>query len=333
MRKNKRKPAVIDLFCGAGGLSEGFHQAGYEILLGIDNIEIFMETFRKNHKKSISLCEDIKKISSKEIKEMIKGKKVDVVIGGPPCQGFSMAGRRDSKDPRNSLFMEFIKIIKELNPDFFVMENVRGILSMKTSKKKPVIDIIEKEFKKTGYKMKYRVLTSSDYGVPQKRQRVIFIGTNTGKEIDHPKPTHSKKPYRTLGGKKILPWVTVGKVLMNKKEIDKIFYHSQKMIDGFNKRKKKNSAKGYGFGAQFLKMDKPSYTISARYWKDGGDALVKYSDNEIRMLTPLECARIQSFPDTFKFAGSKRVIYTQIGNAVPPLLAKAIAMEIKKYIR
>jgi DNA (cytosine-5)-methyltransferase 1 len=332
MNKKENALNVIDLFCGAGGMSEGFQQAGYNVVLGIDHIERFVDTFKKNHKKAKGIVGDIRKLSVDQIKKEIKNKKVDVIVGGPPCQGFSMAGRRDPKDPRNSLFMEYVRIVNGLNPKIFVMENVRGMLSMKTAKGERVLDLIEEEFKKIGYKIKYQVLTASDYGVPQKRQRLIIIGTNTKRAITHPQPSHSEKPYITLDGKKILPWKGVSSVILDKQEVDKSFFHSQRMIEGFRRRKEKHLSKGNGFGAQFLKMDKPSYTISARYWKDGSDALVKYSDDEIRMLTPLEAARIQSFPDDYEFVGSKKEVYTQIGNAVPPLLGKAIGEHIKKFL-
>jgi len=313
------KPTVIDLFCGAGGLSTGFRMAGFDVLLGIDNIPVFCETFEKNDKKSI--CRDIREISIDEIKAAIGNKKVDVVAGGPPCQGFSMAGLRDPKDPRNSLFMEFVRIVDGLKPKFFVVENVPGILTMKTAKGEKVADIIVKEFKKIGYTVHPpKKLFAADYGVPQKRKRVFFIGTNTDKTINFPEPTHRGM------------WVPVSTILLPKEKVDESFFHSEKMINGFSERKKRNKAKGHGFGAQFLKFDEPSYTISARYWKDGADALVRYSEHEIRMLTPEEAAAIQTFPQGYKFTGSKRDIYTQIGNAVPCLLAKAIAKEIKKSV-
>lgn len=330
------KPTVIDLFCGAGGLSEGFREAGYKVLLGIDNIERYIESFKKNHSKSRTICDDIRKISVKKIKEIIGNKKVDVIVGGPPCQGFSMAGRRDPQDPRNSLFMDFVRIVKGVQPEYFVMENVRGMLSTKNAKGRPVVEIIKEEFKKINYKVKEDVLLAADYGVPQKRHRLIFIGTKPSNPVTFP-----PRMYKNPKGKKqfnlfdlsLADWVPVDNVLLDRDKVDKSFFHSPKMIEGFIKRKQRHTASGNGFGWQILKDDKPSYTISARYWKDGADALVKYSDTEIRMLTPLECARIQTFPDTFKFTGSKKEVYIQIGNAVPPLLAKAIAEEIKRHLK
>ncbi len=321
---------VIDLFCGAGGLSTGFRMAGFNVILGIDNVPKFCETFEKNDHKSI--CGDIREISVSQIKKKIENEPVDVIVGGPPCQGFSVAGRRDPKDPRNSLFMEFVRIVKGLKPKYFVMENVPGILTMKTKNGDFVKDIIISEFKKAGYNVEAQKLLAADYGVPQKRKRVIFIGTKTKKPIKFPQPTHLKEPSRKIDGTKVEKWVNVSKVLTPKNKVPEVYFHTQKMIDGFYRRLKANKKKGNGWGAQFLDMDKPSFTISARYWKDGADALIRYSEREIRMLTPDECAAIQTFPKDYIWCGSKRDIYTQIGNAVPCLLGKAIAEEIKKSL-
>ena len=327
-----KKYNIIDLFCGAGGLSHGFNMAGFHTLLGIDHIDTFVETFSNNHPKSIGLACDITKLSNKKIKELIKNKKVDLIVGGPPCQGFSMAGRRDPKDPRNSLFMEYLRIVKFLKPKYFVLENVRGLLSMKSSNGENVISIIKNEFNKINYDIEYKVLNSANYGVPQKRFRVIVLGTKKGspKPI-YPDISHSKIPDNNLFGDS-KPWVGVKEALFDKKDIPKKYFHSEKMIKGFIRRKKENLKKGRGFGAQYLRLDEPSFTISARYYKDGSDALVKYNEKEIRMLTEREAARIQTFPDNYKFSGSRYQVYQQIGNAVPCLMAKAIALKILKSL-
>lgn len=325
-------PTVIDLFCGAGGLSKGFEMAGFDIIGGIDFDKYSIETFKRNHRDAVVLCKDIKNINAKEFLKSTGEKNIDVIVGGPPCQGFSMAGRRDSKDPRNSLFMEFLRFVRELKPKWFVMENVLGILISRTAEGKFVKDIIENEFRKIGYSIKYEKLNSADYGVPQTRRRVIFMGNKINKQIKYPNPSHSNRFKMDVHLRELKPWVSVKEILLPKKDVEKSFFHSAKMIEGFEKRKERNEKKGAGFGRQILNPDRPSYTISARYWKDGSDALVRYSDNEVRMLTPLETARIQSFPDDFVFCGSKKEQYRQIGNAVPPLLAKAVADAIKNIL-
>lgn len=325
-----KKPTVIDLFCGAGGMSGGFRMAGFKILAGVDNDKWCIETFKENHKGAKFILGDMRKISGEDIEKLIGTKNVDVIIGGPPCQGFSIAGRRDPSDPRNSLFMEFVKIVDYFKPEWIVMENVLGLRTAKTANGEPVKDIISEEFRKIGYDVIFSVLNSADYGVPQRRRRVFFMAHRDGKKISFPIHTHAKKTQKKIDGSRIKKWVPVKTVLMQESEVPKNYFHTQKMIDGFRRRKERNIRRGAGFGWQILDLEKPSYTISARYWKDGSDALVMYSPIRVRMLTEKECARIQSFPDNYEFRGPKRERYRQIGNAVPCFLAKAIALEIKK---
>lgn len=328
------KPAVVDLFCGAGGLSKGFEMAGFEVVFGIDLDSTCMRTFKRNHPSAATVSEplNIEDLTEDKLQKLLGNRKIDVVVGGPPCQGFSLAGRRDPKDPRNSLFMHFVRIVGILKPEWFVMENVTGLLVAKTAKGEKVDTIIKQEFNNIGYQVKLFKLLAANYGVPQKRKRIFFIGTNTGKPITSPKRTHAKIPHKTLTGSPLKKWVPVGSVLLPESEIAKSYFHSQKMIDGFKRRKERNKENGKGFGWQILDLSKPSYTISARYWKDGSDALVLLAPDRCRMLTERECARVQSFPDDYVFEGSKKNRYRQIGNAVPPLLAKAIALELKKKL-
>jgi len=332
---SEKKPTVVDLFCGAGGLSKGFEMAGYEVVLGVEKDPVFMATFKKNHPSATLNGDhtDIRKLTKKTILGKVGKRKIDLVIGGPPCQGFSMAGRRDPKDPRNALFKHYVRLVRALKPSWFVMENVPGLLNAKTADGESVDSIIRGEFKKADYEVEPFILYAANYGVPQKRRRLFYIGTNTGMPITAPTPTHCENPVNTLSGPKLDKWVGVGEKLISEKDISPKYFHSQKMIDGFRERKERNKKNGKGFGWQILEMDKPSYTISARYWKDGADALVKYSEDRIRMLSEKECARIQSFPDDYEFLGNKRQRYTQIGNAVPPLLAKAIAIHLKPKIK
>jgi len=320
---------VLDLFCGAGGLSKGFEMAGFKILAGLDNDKWSIETFQKNHKDAKIINEDIRKVSGEDIEKLINTKNIDVIVGGPPCQGFSMAGRRDPKDPRNSLFIEFIRLVKHFNPEWVVMENVLGIRSMKTEKGEAVVDIIKKEFRKIGYDVIWKTLNAADFGVPQKRRRVFFMAHRDGKKFSFPSETHSKIPQKRIDGSLIEKWIPTKDVLLKESEVSESYFHTPKMIEGFKRRKQRNIENKKGFGWQILRVEEPSFTISSRYWKDGSDALVMYSPTRIRMLTERECARIQSFPDDFVFMGSKREVYKQIGNAVPPLLARAIAEVIK----
>ena len=143
-KKSNKKFKVIDLFSGCGGLSYGFEMSGFDILLGIDNWDDSLETFKHNHKNSEILCTDLSKIDAKSIKNKINNQDVDIIVGGPPCQGFSLAGKRNSKDDRNKLVMDYVRIVKNLKPKFFVMENVLGLLSMKDYSGNLVIDNLKK---------------------------------------------------------------------------------------------------------------------------------------------------------------------------------------------
>lgn len=315
----KNKPKVVDLFSGAGGLTQGFVDAGFHILFGVEHDEHAAKTYSANFNHPM-LNTDITKLDVDKLVEQYG--QSDIVIGGPPCQGFSMAGKRDNKDPRNSLFMDYLRFVKAFNPKYFVMENVPGILTMKTESGELVKNILESEVLKLGYKLKYKKLYAPDYGVPQKRKRVIFLGWKSdATEPFHPEPSHTKETY-----------VCMKDVLLPRDQVDQKYYHSQKMITGFFERLKKNKEKGRGFGAQFIKDNEPCYTISARYYKDGCDALVKYSDTEIRKLTEKEAASVQTFPSTFVFPVSSMQTYKQIGNAVPCKLANAIATSILKSL-
>ena len=307
---------VIDLFCGAGGLSYGFKKAGFNIILGVDNNEIALKTFRMNHPETEILIKDISKVKRKDILDRITGKKVDVIIGGPPCQGFSLAGKRNPRDPRNFLIKKFLNVVSEIQPEIFVIENVPGLLSMKNSHGKNFIDKILKKSKKMGYFLNIKILRADEYGIPQKRRRIFIVGSKKKMILDIEKEQA----------------ISLKEVLLKRKEVSPEYFYSEKMIAGFKRREKINKELKRGFGWQFLDLKKPSYTISARYYKDGAEALVKYSEKEIRKLTTEECARIQSFPREYKFDGSKKEVYRQIGNAVPPQLSLKVAKAIFKSL-
>jgi len=317
----KEVPIIIDLFCGAGGLSEGFKQAGFKSILGIDIDKSALETFALNHKGAKTICRDIFEITKEQIISKIKRISVNLVIGGPPCQGFSLAGRRNPNDPRNKLVQEFLRVVSEFKPKFFVIENVQGFRSMKDKSGKLVMDIVRELAKESGYYIQPYLLNSKDYSVAQKRKRMFLIGSKIKDAEFNIKKTKE---------------VVVGDLLFPKDKIPEKYFYSQRLIDGFLRRAKRNKELKRGFGWQFLKMDDQSYTISARYYKDGCEALIKYNDRfkvgSIRKLTERECARIQSFPDTYQFVGGKIKMYKQIGNAVPPNMAKAVAKAIKKVL-
>lgn len=341
---------VIDLFCGCGGLSYGFEKAGYNILLGIDNDKMALKTFEYNHHNSKSICGDITQIGYKEIKKIIGNKKIDVIIGGPPCQGMSLSGPRQFDDPRNKLYLSYIRLVNEIRPKAFVIENVPGLISLFGGQIKE--NIITK-FSQMGYDIKYKIVCSADYGVPQMRKRVIFVGVKGKNDFVYPK---ENKNYVTceMALSDLPPLVdTIGEEHMDYVKQPQNNYqklmrfnsfevlnhiaanHSEKVKhiislvpDGGNY---KNLPEEYRLSRNFhvawtrFNSQKPAPTIDT-----GHRHHFHYKYN--RVPTVRECARLQSFPDDFVFWGNKTQQFRQVGNAVPPLMAQAIAEQLKLVI-
>jgi DNA (cytosine-5)-methyltransferase 1 len=311
---------VIDLFCGCGGMSKGLTDAGLNVIAGIDIWDKAVDSYNKNFHHN-AYCADLTQLPPEKFNELYnkENKIVDILVGGPPCQSFSIAGKRDKNDPRNALFMEYVKYLDYFKPKAFIMENVIGMLSKKTANGENVIDIIMEQLNRN-YNCIINKLYASDFEVPQNRRRTIIIGIRKDLNIfpKEPEPIITSVQYR----------IPVKNILIPKEHIDKKYYLSEKALAGIENKKGVNKEKGFGFGAQMLDFDKPSYTIPARYWKDGYDALVKYNDKEIRRLTITELKRIQSFPDNYIINGSNKDIIMQIGNAV----ACKFAYYLGKYI-
>jgi len=299
---------VIDLFCGCGGMSKGLTDAGLNVIAGIDIWDKAVESYNKNYHHK-AYCADLTQLPPEKFNELYnkENKNVDILVGGPPCQSFSIAGKRDKNDPRNALFMEYVKYLDYFKPKAFIMENVIGMLSKKTANGENVIDIIMEQLNRN-YNCIINKLYASDFKVPQNRRRTIIIGIRKDLNI------LPKEPEPII--KSVQDRIPVKSILIPKAEVDKKYYLSEKALAGIANKKGVNKEKGFGFGAQMLDFDKPSYTIPARYWKDGYDALVKYNEKEIRRLTITELKRIQSFPDNYIIEGSSKDIIMQIGNAV-----------------
>lgn len=274
-------------------------------MASIDVWDTAIRSYKKNHPDSVALCKDLREYPPETFVQETGIREIDAIVGGPPCQGFSLAGRRDPSDPRNSLFMEFAKYICFFRPKIFVMENVTGILTMKTAEGQSVLGLILETFREAGYKVEYKILKASDYGVPQIRRRVFFIGVlNHDTPISFPEPETASNPP------------AIGPYLVPEDQADERLFLSERALQGIRKKKKAMEAKGHGFGAQFIDPTKPCYTVPARYWKDGYDALVRYSDTRVRRLNTLELRRVQSFPDNYILEGTKKDVVMQIGNAV-----------------
>lgn len=338
----------IDLFCGAGGMSTGFEMAGFTPVLAIDNWQDSLDTYLFNHPGSQTLCADLSSIDISKVAERYRINSVDLIIGGPPCQGFSIAGKRIVDDIRNKLYKSFVSFVEYFSPRVFVMENVPNILSIGDG---AVRETILADFRRLGYDVTYKVLTASDYGVPQNRRRAIFVGLKKGKYV-FPEPTVSERvtAYQAISD---LPEQTVadGSAYMCSPKSDYqiwarskakgVFNHqatehndkTKRIIslvpDGGNYKDLPESLRGtrkVHIAWTRLNSKKPSFTIDT-----GHRHHFHYSYN--RIPTVRECARIQSFPDDYVFLNSRTSQYKQVGNAVPPLMALAIANKVKESIK
>jgi DNA (cytosine-5)-methyltransferase 1 len=356
---------LIDLFSGVGGLAQGFKETKkFNTLLANDVDEDMCEAFKLNFPKTEVICDNIANISFKKIVR----KKVDVIIGGPPCQAYSTSGKRLLDDKRAHLYHEYYRSLKELRPSIFLYENVRGLLSMNNGK---LFIELKKLFSSLGYKISAKVLNAADYGVPQLRQRVIIVGTLGNHKFEYPEPTHSndeknfnlfddKKKYLTLQDAiSDLPFLENGGE--TKKYLSKPKNEYQKKLRDNNKEIEDHKAPNHG--ANLMKVikkvpeggtlkdipkkfrpksgflnsygrliwDKPSMTITRNFGTPSSARCIHPKCD--RALTTREGARIQSFKDSFKFYGSISKKNLQIGNSVPPLLSKILAQSILNYLK
>jgi DNA (cytosine-5)-methyltransferase 1 len=310
---------VLDLFCGCGGLTNGFKDI-FNIVCAIDSWEVAIESYKQNH-DHLALCKDLRNFEPNELEILLQNKPIDIIIGGPPCQSYSMAGKRDVNDSRANLFLEYYKFIEYFNPKIFVMENVMGILSIKNKEGGLLITTIMNILEEN-YVCKIHKLYAADFEVPQLRRRVIIIGIRKDLSIDHITLQTVNKDNR----------IPVSSVLQPKEEIESSYYLSEKALEGIRRKKERMKLEGKGFGAQILQLNKPCYTIPSRYWKDGYDALVQYSEKEIRRLTILELKRIQTLGDEYILCGSKKDQIIQIGNAVASRFAHHLAHHILRIL-
>jgi len=327
----------IDVFSGAGGLSCGMEQAGLRCLLGIDFDRYAIETFAQNHRHAETYCGDVKKLNATLLKKLLKGQAVHAVVGGPPCQGFSTVGIGNPNDLRNSLFLEFVRLVRETNPQFVVIENVTGLLAKKNEK---TLRAIFAQFENLGFHLDVQVLSSEQYGTPEIRRRTIILGTRLNVEVQFPVKTHKVA-------------VTVGEALKNLAATsDQTFNHDvsaaaikskldlarikhipegkgiRYAVDEKNYLPKKlklnidweKLPEGRFRQTKYQRLDgkKPSPTIMTHRHN-------YFHPTEHRYLTAREAARLQGFPNDFIFKGPLSAQWRQIGNAVPPTLGTAIA--------
>lgn len=344
---------ILDLFCGAGGFSLGFEKEGFHTVVAVDMDDSVLETFKLNFPQSETLCGDLtdnqfKKRVIKKAREL----NVNMIIGGPPCQGFSLQGKKlGLNDKRNFLFLEYVDIVKSIKPEIFVLENVKNMINAENGY---FIKQIVKEFEKLGYYVDYKVLNAKDYGVPQNRERAFVVGSKKHKIILDPqkKETVTVKDaisdlfYLNSGEGEYKQEYTISEKSDYQKQLrikSKFLYnhqatnHKKIAIDKLKLIPKeegkehlpKNMLGRQKFSSTWgrLKWNDVSPTIDTRFDTPSNGT---NSHPELhRAITPREAARLQSFPDSFVFVGTKTSICKQIGNAVPPLLAQAIARDIK----
>ncbi|WP_279068610.1 DNA cytosine methyltransferase [Intestinimonas butyriciproducens] len=398
-----KKPTVFDVFSGAGGFSLGFEMAGCSIVAAVEKDKWAADTFMFNHPSTKMLLGDIESFDNDFLKKSIS--KPDIIIGGPPCQGFSVCRKNagDPKDPRNSLFTEFLRMAQIFSPKVMVMENVPNIIKAKTKNGENVVDIIEKEFAQLGYFVYYKILSASDYGVPQLRQRFILIASKQKLQNPFPLQTYyvadnlsydEEEKMKSAGlikcptlweaisdlpdieareGAEVMPYTKCAendyqKYCRNQAtELHNhlAMKHTKRLVDRFAamswgqsvsdikdnrlmQRKRNGNGevtdKPYDQNNRRMHPNKICHTITATFY---GNFVHPYKN---RNFTAREGARIQSFPDTYVFLGKPTVVskklairegrmgemylcqYSQIGNAVPPLMAKAIADNILKQV-
>jgi len=380
----------IDLFCGAGGITEGFRQAGYQCLYGNDIMPEAIQTFAANHPRAIADCRPVEQVDPEELRAKLgiaKGE-LDVLVGGPPCQGFSInAPERFLSDPRNKLFRHYERFLEEFEPKAFVFENVPGLLSLADGK---VFRQVVKVFSQLGYKVTAKILFSAHYGVPQERWRLILLGSKFS-EVAHPVPTHFAKGRANFRGGNTMTFqlaesdmeslklaVTVSEAIadlprlemgegseevgytlpphsdysrmmrnpgastfnhyaakLSKQNAERMKYVKpggswrdiphELLPKGMQRARKTDHTKRYGR----LKPDGLSGTVLTKCDPHWGTVFLPDQD---RTLTVREAARFQSFPDSYKFLGSRVSQYEQVGNAVPVLMARAIGLTLREHL-
>lgn len=341
------KHTFIDLFSGCGGLSLGFEKAGYKSLLAIDNWQDALATYSYNRHNVNTLCADISQLDPKKIKVEIGSPRVDTIIGGPPCQGFSVAGKRIIEDKRNTLYKAFVNFVRIFQPQSFVMENVPQILTMGEC---AIRNAILHDFQELGYNVTYQILTASDFGVPQNRRRAVFVGLKSGNYV-FPSPTVncpvtsfealSDLPEQSLpnGADYTVPPISDFQKAIREGSLGvynhDITIHTKKtqqiiamVPDGGNYKDLPQelwSTRKVHIAWTRLNSKRPSFTIDC-----GHNHHFHYKFN--RVPTVRESARLQSFPDTFVFLGNKGSQLRQVGNAVPPLMANVIAKSLIPYL-
>jgi DNA (cytosine-5)-methyltransferase 1 len=390
--EGERLLTSIDLFCGAGGLTEGFRQAGFRCLYGNDNNPFAIETFRRNHPDTWADLSPIEQVNTRSVRHKLHLRKgeLSVLTGGPPCQGFSInAPERFLDDPRNALFKHYLRFIDEFEPQTLVFENVPGMLSLADGH---IFERVLKELEMRGYQLSAKILFAGHYGVPQERWRLIILGSQRGAAPQHPEPVHYAVGRANFRGGRTMTFrlvpldkmrlkaaVTVADAISDLPRLDmgeggEIVKYDRKAASDYARLMRNGDKETYNHLAGVLA---PQNVARLKYIKPGGswrdiphrllpkgmqrartsdhtrrygrlkaDGLAAtimtkcdphwgpvFLPDQDRALTVREAARLQSFPDSYRFCGPRVSQYEQVGNAVPVLMAKAIAHVIRKRLQ
>lgn len=366
---------VLDLFCGSGGFSHGFEQSNsFAVTAGIDLLSDRADTYRENHRFAATIIADLREFETEDLATQALGP--DIIIGGPPCQGFSSIRPfrdRGRGDPRNNLFEEFAWVVENIRPEWFVLENVVGLL---THEKGSTLRTLVETFQHVGYTVSWKVLNAALFGLPQNRERIVVVGNRRGKRFVWPSPTHVvvhrsmagsyanrlftdplfgqdlRSPVTVMDAIGDLPPVRAGEAATSyddaapfsdyarslrgsceKLTLHEATAHSAKMLEiirhaGSNRSALPPGLTTSGFSSCYsrLEADRPSVTITVNFVHPSSNKCIHPVQD--RALTPREGARLQSFPDSFQFCGTRSQIVKQIGNAVPPLLGETIAKAV-----
>lgn len=360
---------AIDLFCGAGGFSVGLVKSGFNVVFANDINRDACSTYKVNHPNTHVFWGDISQLNGKQILEMVKLSvgDIDIVVGGPPCQGFSTVGKKNENDPRNNLFFHYFKIVEGIEPKMVLFENVTGLKKLYSGR---IYEAILKEFERLGYRVDCKILNALNYGVPQNRERIFIIGYKPEIIFKWPLPTHGnneenlffsiklQKPLTFCDAVSDLPFINAG---------ESADYYSTPPQNEYQAERRKNCFKltehvAFNHGKKILSViemvppggsiqdvpekfrpqkyftntyarlwwDRPATTITRNFGTPSSSRCIHPKLN--RGLTAREGARLQSFDDDYIFIGSRSSKKLQIGNAVPPLLAEAILKEVYKSI-
>jgi len=351
--KSKR-PIALDFFCGAGGLSLGFQQAGFDVVAAFDSDPIHVEAHAKNFPKSFSCCADVRTLTGKTVRKLAGLQKVDIVIGGPPCQGFSMIGKRKMDDPRNSLLEEYCRLIGELSPSYFIIENVAGLMY---GGARQILAHCLRKLRNDGFKWvtPIKILDAADYGIPQRRKRVIVLGYKRGEpKPEYPAPTRKIVTVKqaigdleVIGNDQTLfkSDVFSGRLGRASRYARQLRIGSQELTGCLRAVHTKEVVRRFKATrpgqvepiSHFPRLHElavsPTLRAGTPRQYGGFTAARPIHPKQHRCITVREAARLHSFPDQFTFHPTQWHGFRQVGNAVPPALAKIVAHQLIRLIK